>query len=402
MSRLRFGSNGEVSFEIESENGLNEATAPVGDPLPDVAEAVRTSLRNPLELPSLDRMVLPDDTVVILLQPGLPCAAELLAGTVQGVMEAGVPPELIRILRAPHDRAISNKKLLAKLDTGVGDRLTVTEHDPENREQLSFLGVSKNENAFYVSREMCDAGVVIPIGLQGSSLGIHCSWYPAYSDVETQTRFHKAMSSHSKKKIAKQMEECDEVGWMSGIQFVVQVIPAGNNQAMHVISGLPQAVWKRGTELFEEAWNVSLKQPVKLVVAGIGGGPEQQTWENITRTIDRLLDAVEVDGAIAICSQLKSKPGPALRRLASSEDFESAEKAIRGTPTPDAMAASRLNRALQRVRVYLLSELGESDVEDLGVAFVSDAKEISKLSSQFESCLALENAQHVSISRETS
>ena len=110
------------------------------------------------------------------------------------------------------------------------------------------------------------------------------------------------------------------------------------------------------------------------------------------------LDAVEVDGAIAICSQLKTKPGPALRRLAGAEDFEPADRAILKKPTPDSLAASRLNRALQRARVYLLSELNESDVEDLGVAFVSDASEISRLTSQHESCLVLQNAQHVSIS----
>ena len=401
MSKLRFGTSGEVTFGLESNSGLNESNTPCGRPLPNISEAVQAALREPLEYPPLNRVVLPDDTVVIVLQPGLPCAAELLAGTVSGVMDAGVPAELISVLRAPHDRAISDKQLLRELDTDVAERITISEHDPANREQLSFLGASKHDNAVYVNRDLCDAGVVLPIGFQGSGPEIHSSWFPAFSDVETQTRYHKAIASNSKKKIAKQLAECEEVGWMTGIQFVIQLVPAGNNQAMHVLAGLPPAVWKRGTELFQESWNVSVKQPADLVLAGIGGGPEQQTWENIARTIDRLLDAVEVDGAIAICSQLKSKPGPALRRLASSDDFESAEQAIRRTPTPDALAATLLNRALQRVRVYLLSELCESDVEDLGVAFVSDAKEISKLSSQFESCLAFENAQHVSISRES-
>ena len=313
-------------------------------------------------------------------------------------MDAGVPPELIRILRAAHD-GVSKRQLLSALDTAIANRITVLDHDPSDREQLSFLGASKQEHAIYINREICDAGLVLPIGFQGVSSEIYSSWFPAFSDSETQTRFHKAMSAGSTKSIAKQLKECEEVSWMTGIQFVIELVPAGNDQAMHVLAGLPSAVWQRARELFENSWEFAVDEPADLVVAGIGGGPDQQTWDNVARTVERLLDAVEVDGAIAVCSQLKTKPGPALRRLASAEDFESTQKAIRRTATVDAPAASTLNRALQRVRVYLLSELREVDIENLGVAFVSDTKEISKLSSQFERCLAFENAQHVSITR---
>jgi len=399
MSKLRFGNSGEVSLEMREGAVLDEPTAPVGKPLLDIPDAVLTSMQEPLDFPSFDRIVLADDSVAIALQPEIPCAAEMLAGAVRGIMAAGVPPELIRIVRVPTDRAISNEELLSKLDDGVAERVTVTEHDPTNREQLSFLGASKDGNAIYVNRDLCDAEFVLPIGVQGVSQGIHGSWFPAFSDTEMQERFHKAMSSSSNKKKAKQLAECEEAGWMMGIQFVIQLVPAGDNQAMHVLSGLPQAVWDRGNVLLKAAWEVKVDQPANLVVAGIGGGPEQQTWDNVTRTIDKLLDAVEVDGAIAICSQLKAKPGPALRGLAGGDDYESDDLAIQRQANADAMAAARLNRALQRVRVYLLSELNERDVEDLGVAYVSDPKEIAKLSSQFDSCLVLQNAQHVSIAR---
>jgi hypothetical protein len=143
---------------------------------------------------------------------------------------------------------------------------------------------------------------------------------------------------------------------------------------------------------------MKVSRRASLVVAAIGGGPEQQTWENVVRCIDTSLEAIEVDGAIAICSQLKSKPGPALRRLAVAEDFESADRAIHRKPTADASTASRLNNALQRAKVYLLSELDEGVVEDLGIAYVSDSSEIAKLSTQHDSCLVLQNAQYVSIS----
>ena len=185
---------------------------------------------------------------------------------------------------------------------------------------------------------------------------------------------------------------------MLGVQMTMQLVPAGNDRAMHVLAGAPQAVWQRGNELAEGAWRFNVARRASLVVAAIGGGPEQQTWHNITRTLSTALEAVEDNGAIAICSTLKTKPGPALRRLAGADSYEAADRAIQRKPTSDALCAARLNRALQRARVYLLSDLDANDVERLGVAYVASASEIVKLSSQHASCLVLGNAQHVAIS----
>ena len=399
MSTLRFGTSGSVEIDRTANADLLDQNQDVATPIADVASAIAQALQEPLDFPPLRQIVLSDDRVVILLQPELPCASGLLAGSVAAIMQAGVPPELITVVRAAGDCAISDAKLLSEMDASLRTRLRIVEHDPTNREQLSFLGATKNDHPIYVNRELADAGFVLPIGVQGASDNIHSSWFPAFSDHDTQSRFHKAMSSRSKKTRENQLAECDEVGWMTGIQFVVQLVPAGDDRALHVVAGSPQTVWRQANALFQETWKIAVREPAGLVLAGIGGGPDQQTWNNVARAVDRLLDAVEVDGAIAICSQLKTKPGPALRRLAQSEDFERTEKAIRRTATSDAVAACCLHRARQRVKIYLLSELRESDVEDLGMAFVSNAKEIAKLSTQFTRCLTLENAQHVTIAR---
>lgn len=404
MATLRFGTSGEVSFD--NEQSVRKANAPstTRASLPNIQSAVSHALQEPIEFPPLQDIVLSDDVVVLPLQPGLPCVSDLVAGVVSAVMESGVPPELIRLLRAPYD-SVSKRQLLSCLDRDIAERLTVLEHDAEDREGLSFLGASKADHPIYVNREIADAGFVLPIGFQGARQEIFSSWFPTFSDKETQTRFHKAMTNSGKaskrgaQAMQKHLQECEEVSWMTGIQFVLELVPAGDDQALHILAGLPTAVSQRAHALFEEAWQVAVDEPAQLVVAGIGGGPDQQTWENVAGTVDRLLDAVEVDGAIAICSQLKTKPGPALRRLASAQDFEATQKAIRRTATHDAQAASQLHRALQRVRVYLLSDLPENHVDNLGIAFVSNVEEISKLSSRFDKCLAFENAQHISIAR---
>lgn len=400
---LKFGADCLVELDLAGDSLVATNTEEHPETLADVSAAVRQAFDAPIDFPSLREMVLPDDTVAIAIEPALACAKQLVAGTIRALMEAAVPPELISIVRAADDRAISDNKLLSDLDDGVADRIQVFRHDAKDRESLSFLGASKDDHAIYVNRVLCDASVVIPITSQRSlnevdCLGVHNSWFPVFADAETQDRFAKTLSALSARKNEKRRAECEEAAWMLGVQMLVQVIPAGNDAALHVLAGLPESVWKKSGQLAKDAWDVRLSRRASLVVAAISGGPDQQTWDNVVRTIDTALDAVEIDGAIAICSQLRSKPGPALQKLAGAEDYESAERAIRRKPSTDALAASRLNRALQHARVYLLSELDEHEVEDLGVAWVADSGEIAKLSSRFQSCLVLRDAQHVSIS----
>ena len=371
--------------------------------LPSAEEAVCGALREPMDFPSLDMMVLPDDEVAIALEPSLACATDLVGGSIGSLLNVGVPPELIQIVRTSGDLAVSDEQLLAKVPNGVADRIRIVRHDPTNREALSFLGASKEGHPVYVNRTLCDASVVIPIGSHQSQdrygcLGVHHFWFPTFADEETQSRFTKSLTSRSNKKIEKRKAECEEVAWMLGVQMLVQLVPAGNDQALRVLAGTPGAVWKLGNDLVQREWQLKVDRRASLVVAAIGGGPEQQTWENVVRAIDTALDAVEVDGTIAICCELKTKPGPALRRLAGAEDYAAADLALQEKVSNDTLAASRLNHALQRARVYLLSQLEENDVEDLGMAYVSSPNEIAKLSTQYDSCVVLQDAQHASIS----
>jgi hypothetical protein len=53
-----------------------------------------------------------------------------------------------------------------------------------------------------------------------------------------------------------------------------------------------------------------------------------------------------------------------------------------------------LARAVERGPVYLLSQLEDETIEDLGLAPVADIDEIIRLAGRHESCIVLEDAQH--------
>jgi hypothetical protein len=80
--------------------------------------------------------------------------------------------------------------------------------------------------------------------------------------------------------------------------------------------------------------------------------------------------------------------------LANAEDLRRVVRRIRKEKPQDLLPATQLAKALSRSRVYLLSRLDETLVEELGLAAVSEAEEIARLASRHESCILLANAQY--------
>ena len=85
------------------------------------------------------------------------------------------------------------------------------------------------------------------------------------------------------------------------------------------------------------------------------------------------------------------------RSSASGSDSPS-ERSIRTVSSPPgaaAYAAAELAQALDESKVFLLSQLDEETVEELGIAHVSNGQEIARLCSRRRSCIILANAQNV-------
>jgi hypothetical protein len=79
----------------------------------------------------------------------------------------------------------------------------------------------------------------------------------------------------------------------------------------------------------------------------------------------------------------------------SEGDFEAAEDWLRDEAAEDSWPAWQLAGALQQGPVYLLSRMNPETVENLGLAPVADWQELSRLANRHESCLILDESQHV-------
>ena len=399
LHELRYGTNDTVQLHLPDEIQVTDCSAPRGEPLADPRAAVAAALAEPLGFPPLALATVAGDKVVLALDRGVPQAAAVVAGIVECLLSGATTAADITVLQTPAEDDETREHVLARLPDDVRRTVRVVTHDAADMNTLAYLAASKKADPIYVNRVLSDADVVVPISalrLESSLtyLGPHSAIFPAFSDQATQLRFRMADSDDRPAHVRRRRKEVDEAAWLLGVQFSVQLVPGPGDSVLHVVAGESRAVSQRGRELAEAAWLHKVPFRASLVVASIEGGPDQQTWETFARALFAASSAVTEDGAIVLCTNLRRKPGPALRRLANWAQGDALPTKIRRDRAPDPLSATLLAEVRQHSRVYLLSGLSEETVEQLGIACVTQPTQIDRLTRQHDSCLLLGNAQH--------
>ncbi len=406
MAVVRYGDNS--CFEIEPAAGgtASEVSVPRGRPLADAAAATAAALRDPLDYPPLARSTTPGDRVVLALDRGVPQVAQVVAAVVHALIEAGVALDGITVLRSLSDRGAAVEDPCRLLAATLRERIALVTHEPADRRQLAYLAASESGEAILLNRALHDADVVLPVGcLHGGQsagyFGIHNAVYPTYSDAKTLQRFRGLGSLNGQGARKRELAaEADNVAWLLGVNFTVQLVPAGGEQVMHVLAGQSEAVRRRGRELYHAAWDWPVSRRAGLVVAAIEGGAMEQTWENLGRALQVAGRFVEEGGAIAVCCGLAAPPGPAVQHLAAVASREAALRHISHHRPVDALPAAQLASALDRNKVYLLSRLDPSLVEDLEMIPVEGSAGLARLGRHHSSCVLLSNAPYVTATDE--
>ncbi len=407
MPTLRYGENSTVSLELAHAAQPLQCGTPRGVVIEDLSAAVEAALRDPLEYPPLARCTTSADQIVLALGHGVPGAAEITAAVIRQLVEAGVQPDGITVLRPDGGDRLSEptaEDLCRLVPEPIRSRIPLFIHDPTDRQQLAFLATGESGEPVLLNRAIHHADLVLPIGcLRDASsagyYGILDAIFPTFSDQKTMQRFRSPASLEAHRKHKKSLvHEVDHVGWLLGITFTIQVVPAVGDSILHVLAGQTEPVRQRGEELFRQAWSDSLPARTSLVVAGIEGCARKQTWHDFGRAVESAMALVEDGGAIAVCCDLAEAPGPAIQRLLGGRSRDSALRKIRKERPTDALPAAQLARALDHGSVYLLSRLDPSLVEDLEMIPVAKPEELVRLAQQHGSGTLLSNAALASVS----
>jgi nickel-dependent lactate racemase len=398
---LQYGLNSKLAFDLPKGALIAHCEGPHDGQTANLAEAVTAALAEPLDYPALARATVPGDKVVLALDQGLPHAGPITAAVVQYLVGAGVTLEDITILRTQADVDAGGEDPRNFLPTDQAASVAIKVHNPQERDQLAMLGRAFEDRPVYLNRLIHDADVVVPIGCLKCSEsvdyhGVYGGVFPLFADAKTQQRFRNPGTPDSRaEQVVKMQQEVDQVGWMLGAQFTVQLVPGPTTGPLRVLAGESRHVFTEGRKLCLSAWNYVVPQRASLVVAAVTGDRSQQTWRNVGRALAAASAVVGEDGAIALCTELEEGLGPAMQSLIGAESSHDALRRIRKDRPEDAVPAAALAEALGRARVYLHSRLDDSLVEDLGMAPISGGDDVARLVRRHPSCILLGGGQYV-------
>lgn len=399
MATLRYGEHGHVELNAAGGRAAAVLGVPKGEPVTDLLAAVAKAIDEPLGFPPLGQATTPGDRVVLAISPELPWAAEVVAAVVGKLLEAGVQADGISVLtteRLPGSVEEDPCRLIApEFREQIGRHV----HDSANLADLAYLATTEAGHPIMISRVLHEADLVIPIGyvLDASSagyFGIHTGIYPAFADADALVRF-RSLGSLERSGDRKQglIDEVNEVAWLLGISFSIQLLPADGFRVLEVIAGHDDVVRRQAQERYTAAWRQpSAVPPASLVVAGIAGEPAIQTWQSLGRALETAGRLVDEGGAVAVCCDLAGVPGPGVQRMVGAASRRSALNKIRRERPVDALPAAQIAESLDRFTVYLFSKLDPELVEDLDMVPIASPSELIRLASRHESCTLLANA----------
>ncbi len=396
--RLRFGRDSVLELHLPHEKLVADCSAPRAAPLDDPAAAVAAALASPLDFPPLRQAAFPGDQVLLALEDGLPQADVIVAGVVSELLAADVRADDVTVLLAkPADAEGAEPTALLADERRSAVHLAA--HDPADATSMAYLAATKAGHAIYLNRQLCDADVVVPIGVArlNPATRSNCvcrDLYPAFSNQETIQLFGQSQGNGLSAPPNQFREEADEAAWLLGVQFIVRVVPGPGDTILHVLAGQPEAVAKRSRRLCAAAWQFDVPRQADLVVAAIEGGSQQQTWENLLRSLSAAARAVEDDGTIVICTELQQLWSSARTTSGglADEDWGQRPYAAADSHASPLDAIPVLSK--RNVRVFLLSGLDSDVVEEMSIGYVSHTDEIARLCQRHRSCTLLANAQH--------
>lgn len=393
---LHYGNGASCRLELDSFTHVGPAPHRTIDAA-DLAGHVRAALQAPLSYPPLAAATVPGDRVVVALEPGLPLMHELVEGVSRALLESGVDPSLTTYLYCQDSKEPADAfcQWAADLD------LQLELHDPSDEKNCAFFGVSEAGNALRLNRRLCDADIVLPVGV--ASVGLHTDddrskfsgLFPQFSDEGTIARHQGPEGSKRGEGRKGRREEVDESVWLLGVGLAVQAVPGSGGMVAAVFAGEPGAVAEAASKKYCEVWRHPVDDAGDLVIATVTGSVRDQSWENICRALLAADEVLEPGGAIAICSELTESPGPSLRRLSHNSDYERLERKLESDALADSRTAFTVCRALQRGPVYLHSQLDAGLVESLGFAPIASDAELLRLAKSYRRPIVLEDAHRL-------
>jgi nickel-dependent lactate racemase len=395
---LEFGQE-RLTVEVTDQRYVPVRRAEPAPVLGDVSAAVQHMLESPVGFPPLRQALTPDDQAVIVADEALSQLPRLIAPVLECLVETGLDLTRTTLLCPPRHGATTPATAWLE-DLPLAFRSVKVEvHDPADRSKLSYLATTRGGRRIYLNRTLVDADQLVVLGrvrydpVLGYAGGLG-DLFPSMSDEATRAEFAtRTTEAIPDAKIWPARKETQEVGWLLGMPFLLQVVEGHGDTLSHVFGGAAEEVSVASRRGHDRHWRVSVPRRADLVVAGISGDPQRQGFAEVASALACAARIVQPGGRIVVLSRVGSGLGPAEKYLRQADSPARGLALVRQHKLPDAASAWQLAVAAEHAQLYLLSALAAETVEELFMVPLEHPSQVQRLLDSAESCAYLPDAQ---------
>lgn len=395
---LKYGFDGTFQSEIDSDRLIHYHQAPDG--IENVAARMQQVLNAPLELPPLDLAIVPGDKITIAVDYQAPAAAEIINSVWDYFIECGIEAGDVTILQTRSESSVLQEKLKAAVNSELQEQASWVIHDPDSKEEVGYLGTSAGGERIYLSRYLLEADFVLPIEKVGFDpligyAGGGSSIYPGLSSqeaiIKSRGQSHRELTPAESRPLRQLI---DEIGWMLGLQYSLQVIPAGGQSVAEIVFGSLEATFRKAKQLLDEYWKLEPEYKSEMVILAVEDGPTGHQWNQLASVLETARNLVTQDGRVVLLTQIEAELGEGLQILSRCHEPLDAIKPLRDSQPGDLLAATQLALTGDWALICLLSKVSSDDVEDLFVIPLEDEAEVQRLLQTDETVSVIASAQY--------
>lgn len=276
---------GEMGFSLPE--GFREAVLAEHEPMPPLTglqDRIRSALRNPVGCPALKELASAGDRVCITVTDMTrPCPDHLLVPPLLEALHAGGVrnEDILFLVGVGMHRASTPEEKVAKLGAEVVERYAVLDADPLDGQRLLDLGLTSDNIPAVVSREACEADLLIGTGLVephlyagysggrksvaigvGGERTIEVTHGPQMLD-QAGTRLGKIEGNPFHRAVT-------EIAAKAGLRFILNVVLDEAGKVVALAAGEPQETFQQLVEMARSFYEAPVSGQFDVIIGGVG------------------------------------------------------------------------------------------------------------------------------------
>lgn len=365
----------------------------------DVHAMAQASLQAPVDFPPLAQCLTPDDHITVVVREEMNGLAPVLTAVLETLATADVRLEATTVLCPPRLYG-ENQDWVGQLPEAFRD-VEVAVHDPADQRQLAYLASTKAGRRVYLNRLLTDADQVIVIGRAGydpvteytGGLG---DIFPAFSDEPTRYEFlHKPTEALQGKKAWPVRQEVEEVGWLLGMPFFLQILEGAGDDVAAIQAGSAAAVAEQMRTRLQTVDRHGVLNTADLVIATLSGDPRRHTFAEVCHAYANASRLVAPGGRIVLLTHSQGDLGPGAAYYRQAENPIQGLSLVRKHHTPDMVAFWQLTLAVSRAKLYLLSQWPADALEEMSLVPLDHPGQVQKLIDDAQQIAVLPDAHRL-------